>query len=218
MLREEFGELLAELGPDVVSPALRERLLGALDAQHAAGHAALVEAMGSARHADLLSALANLVVDPPVLPGAAAPASAVLPPLLQRAVDRVEALYDLAEQRPRRLERWHEVRKAAKAVRYCADSLTDAFGEPARGPAKAWKNVTEAFGVLQDAVVARELLEDALGRAREAGEPLGPYRVLIEAQEDRRHRSLAEGREALDAALARDVAGLTAPPMRTALG
>lgn len=216
VLLEEFGDLLAELGPEVVTPEVRGRLLASLEQQHATAHAALVRALASGRHADLRAVLAGLVAEPPLLAAAGGPAASVLPPLVRRAVERVETLYDLAEQRPRRLERWHDVRKAAKAVRYCSEALTGAFGPPARELVKAWKGVTESFGVLQDAVVARELLEDALARARDADEPLGPYRVLIEAQEDRRHGALLEGREALDAALALDVAALTGPPGRTA--
>lgn len=216
VLLEEFGDLLAALGPEVVTPGVRERLLGSLERQHATAHASLVRALGSERHADLRATLAELVADPPLLPAAGPAAAAVLPPLLQRAVDRVDTLYDLAGQRPRRLERWHDVRKAAKAVRYCSEALTGAFGPPAKELARAWKGVTEAFGVLQDAVVARELLEDAVARARDADEAQAPYRVLIEVQEDRRHAALQEGREALDAALALDVAALSAPPERTA--
>ena len=125
----------------------------------------------------------------------------VLPGLLADAIARVDGLRAHAEEAPEHLEGWHDVRKAAKAVRYCAEALVDAFGEPAAEIASAWEAVTEAFGEVQDTVVSAEVLGRHAWAAELAGEPVRPYTLLVEGELDRRLVALRRGVEALDYAL-----------------
>lgn len=201
VLREEFGDLLAELGPESLEGPVAQRLLGHLRARHDAAHAELRAAMATPRHADLQVRLVGLLLEAPWGPDAARPAVEVLPALVERARARVQRLARRAERRTDDLERWHEVRKAAKAVRYCTEALVQAFGPEMAARAKRWTEVTEAFGTLQDAVVARELLAQVAALAEAAGEPTRTYGVLADAQQDRAHAALEEGRTALAGAL-----------------
>lgn len=196
VLREEFGDLLAELGPETVEGPVARRLLGHLSERHRVAHAALVEQMDTPRYVALTEALVALLVDPPVLPEAQAPARDVLPALVSVAVARVARLRAKAERRPDVLERWHDVRKGAKAVRYALEALTGAFAD-AKPHVKAWTEVTESFGTLQDAVVARELLSEVERVASAAGESARSYEVLLDVEDDRRDAALLAGRAAL---------------------
>lgn len=201
VLRDEFGDLLAELGPESAEGPVAHRLLGHLAERHDRAHAALRDVMATRRYAELHDRLAGLLLEAPWRSDAAAPACDALPPLVAVARGRVERLVARAERRPEELERWHDVRKAAKAVRYCTEALVGAFGPDMRAVADRWTEVTEAFGTLQDAVVARELLAEVGALADAAGEPTRTYRVLADVQDDRADAALAEGREAVAVAL-----------------
>ena len=52
-------------------------------------------------------------------------------------------------------EWYHEIRKAAKRLRYAAESVEPAFGAPATTLAEAAEDLQEVLGEHQDSVVAR---------------------------------------------------------------
>src|SRR4030095_16644262 len=54
--------------------------------------------------------------------------------------------------------RLHEARKAAKRVRYAAETLQPIYGKDAKRYAKKLKKVQSALGDHQDSVVARQVL------------------------------------------------------------
>lgn len=201
VLGEEFGDLLAEFDAAELEGPVRARLLGHLADRHTRSHAALVVALGTRRHADLSADLARLLVVPPFVAAADAPAREAMPLEVHAVTAEVRRLRDIASSRPADLERWHDVRKAAKAVRYCTEALARVFGAPMDERARAWTAVTESLGTFQDAVVAGELIGHVRDEAAAAGEPTRTYDVLADAQTDRRDAALAEGQTALEAAL-----------------
>ena len=91
------------------------------------------------------------------------------------------------------------MRKAAKAVRYASEAMADAVPGVA-AEVRTWENVTETLGELQDTAVATDLV---IRVAREAGaDPgAGVWKVLQDAQADRRAAALSDGRQALAEAL-----------------
>lgn len=192
VLLEEFEDLLAGAP---VSQAVHDRVVGGLRARHAQVHAACVEGLDSPRAEALVERLTAIVASP--AGDRSAPASA-LQPYLQDALDEVEWRYLRARRRPENLVRWHTLRKRAKAVRYGAETLVSALGAPASELAKAWKDVTETFGVLQDAAVAQELLAEVVASAEAEGEDASAYQALIERQRERARGALTDGREALE--------------------
>ncbi|HHU39523.1 MAG TPA: CYTH and CHAD domain-containing protein [Propionibacterium sp.] len=200
VLREEFGDLLAELGADVPAE-VRHGILDHLTDHHDRAHAALVAELDGARAAALRESLVELLVDPPLRRRARKPAGDVLPELQERAVREVAELREHARSAPDDLERWHEVRKAAKAVRYACEALADAIPGLAE-EAELWEEVTESLGELQDTAVAAELIADVARRAG-ADPDTGVWRVLRDAQADRRTAAFAAGQLALAAVLDR---------------
>lgn len=201
VLKERLLAALATLPTDRAYGPVGERLAAALDETHARAHAGLVESMHTERYPALRDRLAGFVADPPVRGSARTAGVEALPGLLDRAVRRVRRLTERAAEIDDDAHRWHEVRKAAKAARYCSEALVPALGDPARALAEAWEQVTEALGEYQDTVVAEAYLATAAVRADEAGEPPAGYLALIARELGLRDESLSTGQEALTAAL-----------------
>lgn len=200
VLLAEFGDLLAELGADVPAE-VRHGILDHLRAEHDRSHAALVAELDGERAEALRAALVSLLVDPPLRRRARRPAGEVLPKLRQQAVREVVKLREVARADPDHLEHWHEVRKAAKAVRYASEALADALpGLDAE--VELWEEVTETLGELQDTAVATDLIEQVAQRAG-ADPDTGVWQVLRDAQGDRRRAAFAAGQLALAAVLDR---------------
>lgn len=202
VLQANVRALGQELGAGVVPDGVRDRLLAQLDAEHAAAHADLLVALDETRAVALRAALADFLLDPPLRARANRPAEAVLPALWQATVDRVvdlraEALRIDPDDEAAQGVAWHEVRKAAKAVRYCSEALAPALGDAYTAQAKAWEQVTEALGAVQDAVIAR----DVLHRADAFGDADDHLATLDAALAERRAASLAEGQDAVEAAI-----------------
>lgn len=201
VLRERLLAALAELPADRVSGPVRERLTRQLVDAHDAAHASLVDSMRTPRYADLRHALADFVANPPVKAAMAEAGRDVLADLLGRAVERVRRLAVRAEEVPDDLHHWHEVRKAAKAARYCSEAVQPAFGDPAADLIAAWEAVTEQLGQVQDTVVAEQTLIQHAAAALDADEPVETYLALEGVELRIRERALVAARDALQHAL-----------------
>ena len=201
VLKERLLASLDELPPAEVVGPVHERLGAALDATHARAHASLVVSMDTPRYAELREALDDFVTDPPRREGMWAD-PVLLSRLIGKAVERVRRLEARAAELKDDDHRWHEVRKAAKAARYCSEALVPVFGDPADEMRAAWEQVTEALGEFQDTVVAETYLATDAAHARSAGEPADTYLSLISRELDLRGTALRDGRAALTDALA----------------
>nr|WP_300147179.1 CYTH and CHAD domain-containing protein [Propionicimonas sp.] len=229
-LRTELRWHAEELGAPRDAEVLRERLLAAvaeleapgreqvadrvaasLAEAHARAHAELVETMATERYERLQIGLETLLSEPRRADAAIEPAEDVLPAMFDRAVARVRKLAAHAAARPGDLTRWHEVRKAAKAARYGAELLVPVFGDRADADRARWEAVTEAFGAVQDAVVAQQVIGDLAWHAVADGLPRLPFDDLRHAQDRLLRESLARGREELGLALAGDAQAASAP-------
>lgn len=211
-LRAELAWHAVELGAPRDAEVLRDHALSALDSigvaetapqrgeiaaqlngVHRAAHAELVETMTTRRYDGLHELLAGWLAVPGLTAAAAAPAVPLLHGLLDRARGRAAKRYGRALADPSDMTGWHEARKAAKAVRYCAEAVVAAFGDRACAHAAAWEAVTDALGEVQDSVVAREAFADR------AGDPV--VDALLAFQVGRGKAELARGRAALESAL-----------------
>ena len=128
--------LLAELAgesDDLVLGPISARIEAELLADHRKAHDALVESLQSERYFRLLDRLDELVAAPPFTPLADGKAGKVLTKRVRRSYGRVEKLVSAGppEQTEHRDEWYHEIRKSAKRLRYAAESVTPAFGQPA---------------------------------------------------------------------------------------
>ena len=129
------------------------------------------EALDSDRYLVVLDAIDALLADPPLLPAAGAPARVLLPTVVAKAVRRANRSLrnaDALAAGPERDEHLHEMRKAAKRLRYAAEAIRPVRGRPAKRLVRQVKAVQELLGEHQDSVVARGLLRE-LGASALAG-------------------------------------------------
>ena len=201
VLKERLLTRVNDLDDAEIAGPVRRRLGDALDATHEHAHRSLVESMGTERYAALRANLADFVADPPLRKDGRRATRDRLVDLLDGAIERVRRLEARAAEIGDDVHRWHEVRKAAKAARYCSEALVPVLGDHGEQLLRAWEAVTEALGEFQDTVVAESYLATAAVWAREAGEPADTYLELVLVELQSRDEALALGREALAAAL-----------------
>ncbi|MBT2535515.1 CHAD domain-containing protein [Arthrobacter sp. ISL-69] len=184
VMRERLGELLAgEPEALVFGPAAR-RIDETLDAASAAGRKAALEALDSDRYAGLVSQLAELVAAPPLTGKASRTPRKTMLKLVSKDAARVQRLVEKVEQKsdagnpgssPAHENSahdvgLHEVRKAAKRLRYAAEAAQPVAGKKAAKMAKRAHKIQKLLGLHQDSVVARAQLAELGGRAFRSGD------------------------------------------------
>lgn len=209
-LRSELRWLARTLGDGRDAEVVQARLRGLVDAERpvlvvgpvrrrlaveyaerrrtAATHAA--GELGSRRHARLLALLDGLVAEPPWTEVASGTADEVLPALVARDWRRLRRRVDLVlvletGDVEARDEALHDVRKAAKRLRYACEALEPWRGAPAEELRRAAQEVTRVLGERQDTAVARRDLRRIAGRASAAGESSFTYGLLHAREEVR---------------------------------
>ncbi|MDO9455806.1 CYTH and CHAD domain-containing protein [Nocardioides sp.] len=160
----------------------------------AATHAA--DVLVSRRYLRLLARLDLLVTSTPWTGTADEPAAVVLRRRVRKDVRRLRQRVELAEALaatdgagPAHDEALHDVRKAAKRLRYACEVLEPVWGKDAKRLRKAAQAVTQVLGDRQDTAVARADLRRIARTASASGEGTFTYGVLW-------GRAEAAGREA----------------------
>jgi CHAD domain-containing protein len=191
-LRDELKWLAGVLGEARDAEVLRKRLLRELDEEppemvrglvrgfvdrdlqdrYRAAHARCVETLHSERYLLLVERLTAASASPPWALGAADLGQDVLRDCVRRtyrrARRRVRALRGAHDEHDH-ARRLHEVRKAAKRLRYAVEALEPVSGKPATRLGKAMKRVQSVLGEHQDAMVTRVELRALGDRAARAG-------------------------------------------------
>ena len=132
-----------------------------------------VAALDSERYEQAFGDLNAFVADPPWEPVAARPADDVVRRLVRRDWQRLRrraARADELTDAGARQQSLHDVRKAAKRLRYSAEALVPAYGDDAARLARLAKEVQTILGELQDSVVWRAAMRELAGDAQESGE------------------------------------------------
>ncbi|QGF24493.1 CYTH and CHAD domain-containing protein [Raineyella fluvialis] len=196
---------LDALPPESVIGPVRARMETELERTHQEGLAGVAACLADARYTRLMVTLSRWLTDPPLVAVADARVSERAIALLDKAIKRVRKAHDAAEQSEgqERLEALHEVRKKSKVVRYACEALIAVYGEPAASSARDWEAVTEVFGEMNDAAVARQRLLRLADAAAAAGEPTFTYGVLYGTQMGDLDRDLPAARAALRRAVRR---------------
>lgn len=186
VMQARLTEMLRAEDPEAVSASAGtwvERILGD---RYAQAHAACVRAMTSERYVALLECLDRLLEEPPWTEDAPDRSAAVLRRRVahdwKRLGRRVRAVQDTRDDE--RADALHEVRKAAKRVRYAAEPLVQQYGKPAKRFVKLTKRVQSVLGDHQDSVVTQEELRKLGDAAVTAGDDSFTFGVL-HAREDR---------------------------------
>ncbi|MCX4801539.1 CHAD domain-containing protein [Streptomyces sp. NPDC058682] len=198
VLLERIQTHLGELPRTLMIGPVRSRLRVWNTARRSGSRRRALAVLDSPRYVALLDSLDAVLDAPPLLKGAARPPEAVLPKAVlrdyARLAVRVESALSLAEGEQRDLA-LHDARKAAKRVRYAAESAVPVLGGPAKNLAKAGKAVQNLLGDHQDSVVARGALRGLAVQATAAGESAFTWGVLYareEALAERRERELPD--------------------------
>jgi CHAD domain-containing protein len=160
--REHLREEIAAQPRSLVIGPVTRRVYRTLGGHHRDAHKKAVAEMRGDRYLGLLDAV-DAVAAGSALKGKRVdrPARKQVPKAVRRAFDRMAGFVDQAdaaasEEETDRL--LHEVRKAAKRVRYAAESARPVVGSDAADLAKAMEKLQDVLGEHQDSVVVRELL------------------------------------------------------------
>lgn len=200
VLKEHVTVALSSLAEEVRDDEVVRSLLLELDRRHEHAHAYLASEMQTERYAAFSALLDDLVTASPVR-RRPPEGPDTLEKIVSAAIKRVERRYRAALMAPEDLEGWHEVRKAAKAVRCTFESCLPAF-PGVRDIARHWESVTEGLGAVQDSVIMLELLDELAERELNAGGEPGPILALRAGQQTIQSESLQAGIAALENALA----------------
>jgi CHAD domain-containing protein len=134
-----------------------------------AGEVHARRALTSGAYLQLRDDLDALVAEPPLTAAAGRPADEVLREVLARTARRLRHAVDAAQD-DEHAAALHDVRKAAKRLRYTADAAVPVLGRPVADLVSALKGVQEVLGERQDTFVTRPLCSRLGLQAFAAGE------------------------------------------------
>jgi CHAD domain-containing protein len=203
-LREELAQVGAALSPtrdsevalahlrDLVAAQPAELVLGPVAArlqqavvkEDQAGDESARKALSSAAYLQLRDDLDALVAAPPLTADAGRPADEVLREVLAHAGRRLRRAVHAARD-SEHAEALHDVRKAAKRVRYTAEAAVPVLGRPVAELVGALKGVQEVLGDRQDTFVTRPLCHQLGLQAFAAGENAWTWGRLHALEEGR---------------------------------
>ncbi|MGY1746304.1 CYTH and CHAD domain-containing protein [Blastococcus sp. SYSU D00695] len=154
-----------------------------------AGRRKALRLLADRRYLAVLDSLDALLTVPPLAAAATDPAGPVLATAIRRTgrrlAERVEAARADTAAAPDQDSPLHEVRKAAKRVRYTAEVAVPVLGEPAAALAARMADVQQVLGDAQDTVATRDWclrLGRAAGAAGETTWTWGRLHALEEAR------------------------------------
>jgi CHAD domain-containing protein len=168
VMRDRAAGLLDEYKP--VSDDLDERLHAALARQYVAAHARAVEELSGESWLALLDDLDEFVARPALADDAMKPAADVVPRALRKDLRRVRKRAKAADRAGTDEDRMlllHEVRKAAKRLRYAAEAVSQGdaavFGKRTRKLAANAEAVHDLLGEHRDSVLMQRHLRRSAG-------------------------------------------------------
>jgi CHAD domain-containing protein len=162
-------ELVAAQPPELVLGPVAARLQQAAIRDEQAGDETTRKVLNSPAYLQLRDDLDALVAEPPLTADAGRPADEVLREVLALAARRLRRAVRAARDSDQ-AEALHEVRKAAKRVRYTAEAAVPVLGRPVAELVAALKGVQQVLGDRQDTFVTRPLCLQLGLQAFAAGE------------------------------------------------
>lgn len=175
---ERIGTMLDE-APEEAIPQAGRRVLEKYAVTRASEDlSTLAAVLSSQRYFTLRAALDALVAEPPWTATADEAGRDVLPPLVRKEWKRVK--------RRRRGDDPHDLRKAAKRLRYAYEVVEPVWGKAAARPRKAARELTGVLGDRQDTLASREWLVALSAEAARGSETafVFGYLYAIEARRE----------------------------------
>ena len=186
VMRQRLEEMLANEPPEVVRGAGYRRMDEEMRGEYTRARGRMLDDLGSDRYYALLDRLEELADKPPWTDKASEPVDSVLRARVRhdykRLAGRIE-FADEAEDTGEREHRLHEARKAAKRVRYAAETVTGVYGKHAKKFVKAMKRVQARLGDHHDAYVTQERVRELGDEAASTGDNAFVFGVLHAREE-----------------------------------
>ncbi|MTE16132.1 CHAD domain-containing protein [Nocardia aurantiaca] len=173
-----------------------QRLVAEERGYYAGAHRAVVDSLDSHRYRTLVDRLHRLLTDPPLRASHADdPAEPVFTKVLRH---EFRDLRRLVRTEPGlsgddRIQHLHDIRKAAKRLRYSAEAATAVLGKPAEELGKQAKRLQGVLGDHRDAIEALKTLRTHATDADESG-----YQLLCDAEEAAAAKALEEYPDAIE--------------------
>ena len=180
------GRLRTETAPPVIGP-IAERISRQLSQETLVAKTVLLDSLDSQRYFRILDAIDAFLADPRLSKSAAGTATEVLPRLINHRIRALLAAIRSALETtdpPRHDQALHEVRKAAKAVRYGAELLLAVRPKRARRLVQAAMKLQDTLGAQHDSVLVRHTLERLAAAAFLSGENTFTYGRLDHTEQD----------------------------------
>jgi len=159
---EVLHKRLAALVSSAEERSLADRIDWQLGAAESAGLDRALAALDSDRYSALLRDLTSFATEPPWTDEEHGSGDDVLRSRVWREWKRLRRRAKTASKAPRPEERQvalHEVRKAAKRLRYSAESLVPLYGDDARRLSRQAKRLQTELGEVQDSAVSQGVLQ-----------------------------------------------------------
>lgn len=173
VLRERLTCLVDTQPVELVLGPVRRRIDDELGQAYRIGRSNAAEALSSQRYFALLDALDALITSPAWAEPAAEPARHELSRRLKVEIKRVRSRARTAQSAGDHAQldvAMHDIRKAAKRLRYAAEAARPALGKTAKRLAQQAKEIQQLLGEHQDTVVARRVLREIGIQAHLSGE------------------------------------------------
>ncbi|MCM6773462.1 CHAD domain-containing protein [Nocardia sp. CDC159] len=188
---ERFAALTEEQPAEL--RRIGRRLVSAERAKYTRAHRAVLRALDGDRYAALRDRLERLRSDPPLRKRRAKAEAAdafatVLRKDFRRLRKLVRAESEVAETD--RVEHLHEIRKAAKRLRYSADAAARVLDGPAQELSQRSKKLQSVLGDHRDAVEAMATIQSRADAARKRGAATGVYDELYVSEASAARKAL----------------------------
>jgi CHAD domain-containing protein len=188
MLDARLSGSVRSLPADMLVGPVAERVRRELQERTFVASERVTAAIESVRYCALLDSLEALSDDPPLSERAPETAAEALAARVAKTIirfDRAAGSLDVPASAEVRNDRLHEVRKAARRVRYAAEAAEPQLGKRARRLAERMTELQDLLGDYRDSVVARQALQEIGAAAHVAGESAFTYGVLHGLERDR---------------------------------
>ena len=192
VIAERFKDLCDQHPSGIIDAASSKQLHDDMLAEYAAAHQKVVAALNDDRYLRLLDELDELITHPQELadPDPTPASTHVLLEQLRKSYKRLMKLHNKAMSdwdgrsalRPQQEHKFHNVRKAAKKLRYTTEAVGDATDIPTGQLYRACKQLQEVLGNFQDSITSREKLLAKSHEAFHRGENTFIYGVLYETE------------------------------------
>jgi CHAD domain-containing protein len=181
VLRGRLDRILKEQPETLALGRVAQTIEGELESRHKAGLSSAEGLLDSEEYFSLLDTFEQFVQTPPFTRAAKRPGRAEVSRLVHHEWVRLEKRAKRAEHAQASVEHdaaLHEVRKAAKRLRYAAESAVPVLGARAATLAARCEVIQDALGDHHDSVVTRQLLDTVRTSAGNATDSRSVFKDL----------------------------------------